>query len=86
MTLLKDFISALSGIQAEAEGTHHNQGRVWVSFSLEHNGKWVSLELVPDSEDGMDLGVEPDRNLGCGCWTGATVNLRVRECDRTKLN
>ena len=86
MTLLSDFISALSGIQAEAEGTHHNKGRVYVSFTLEHNGKWVALELVPDSEDGRDLGVEPDRNLGCGCWTGATVNLRVRELDREKLN
>jgi len=77
--LLKDFIEDLQRIYDESKGTHHHGDNVTVDFILEDpSGEIdVDIELVPDSPDYSVLGIEANTMMGCGCWVGATVRLRV---------
>ena len=77
--LLEDFINKLTAIHKEAKGTHHFGGKVEVHFYLEDPTDELDLdvELVPEEPDGTGP-VEPWMLMGCGCWAGADIRLRVK--------
>lgn len=72
--LLKDFIENLQYIEKESRGTHHFGGKVEVEFYLNDPTDEIDVEVELEEEDP----VEPWMLLGCGCWAGAQVRLRVK--------
>ena len=76
--LLKEFIDQLQRIEAESRGTHHFDGKVEVDFCLLNDELDLDIELVPESDDPDDCPVQPYMMLGCGCWAGAKIYLRVK--------
>lgn len=64
--LLSDLIKKLTAIQYECEGGHPG---------IE---KEVDLIFEPDHHEGEITDVQPVRAMGCGCWIGAEIHIRMK--------
>lgn len=85
--LLKDFIEQLQGIYEEAHGTHHFNNEVEVNFFLDDPADLLDLdiELTPYAEKWHEGPVRPWIMLGCGCWVGAEVHLRIKRQEASAI-
>lgn len=71
--LLKDFIDQLTEIYEESKGTRHFNGEVEVEFYVDDPNYEIEIEI-----DHKKIEVKPWMLLGCGCWTGANIYLKIK--------
>lgn len=69
---LKDLKAEVDVIQADVmcdgEGTGSHRYPSSISVYCDELGKWFTIESI-----------EPSRAMGCGCWDGIEINIKVEE-------